>query len=153
MQRFGLQIDTESRMDEKNSYTEPEQNDGKNNEEAPGQNPVSLRSYLLMILAGGYLAYTGYRLCENVLSGSEGGSMGFFAAGAAFIVIGAGMLIWGGYKAYQAESQHRKRVETEETEAVKTMNEEPKEEKKPMSIAERARLADALKDKEEQEEE
>ena len=45
---------------------------------------VPTRSMILMILAGCYLVYTGYRLCKNVLDGVEGGSWGFFAAGAAF---------------------------------------------------------------------
>ena len=43
---------------------------------------VPTRSMILMILAGCYLVYTGYRLCKNVLDGVEGGSWGFFAAGA-----------------------------------------------------------------------
>ena len=38
---------------------------------------VPTRSMILMILAGCYLLYTGYRLCKNVLDGVEGGSWGF----------------------------------------------------------------------------
>ena len=33
---------------------------------------VPTRSMILMILAGCYLLYTGYRLCKNVLDGVEG---------------------------------------------------------------------------------
>ena len=64
-------------------------------EKNSGQGNSSTRSSLLWIFAGGYLVYTGYRLCKNVLDGVEGGSWGFFAAGAAFIVVGAVMLFVG----------------------------------------------------------
>lgn len=76
---------------------------------------VPTRSMILMILAGCYLVYTGYRLCKNVLDGVEGGSWGFFAAGAAFIVVGAVMLFVGGRnylrreKEKRAERRHRHR--------------------------------------------
>ena len=41
-----------------------------------------------MLLAGVYLVYTGYQLCKDVLTGVEGASVGFLAAGVAFLVIG-----------------------------------------------------------------
>ena len=66
---------------------------------------VPTRSMILMILAGCYLLYTGYRLCKNVLDGVEGGSWGFFAAGAAFIVVGAVMLFVGGRNYLRREKE------------------------------------------------
>ena len=42
---------------------------------------------------GGYLVYTGYRLCANVISGAEDSSTGFLVAGGIFVVIGAVLLI------------------------------------------------------------
>ena len=104
---------------------------------------VPTRSMILMILAGCYLVYTGYRLCKNVLDGVEGGSWGFFAAGAAFIVVGAVMLFVGGRNYLRREKE--KRAE-QEAQAQIIRETQPAEEKKTMSIAERARLAESLDD-------
>ena len=109
---------------------------------------VPTRSMILMILAGCYLVYTGYRLCKNVLDGVEGGSWGFFAAGAAFIVVGAVMLFVGGRNYLRREKEKRAEQEAQaqiirETQSAK--------EKKTMSIADRARLAEGLDDAEETE--
>lgn len=109
---------------------------------------VPTRSMILMILAGCYLVYTGYRLCKNVLDGVEGGSWGFFAAGAAFIVVGAVMLFVGGRNYLRREKEKRAEQEAQaqiirETQLAK--------EKKTMSIADRARLAEGLDDAEETE--
>ena len=109
---------------------------------------VPTRSMILMILAGCYLVYTGYRLCKNVLDGVEGGSWGFFAAGAAFIVVGAVMLFVGGRNYLRREKEkHAEQENMTLTELKKVIEEE----KKTMSIADRARLAEGLDDAEETE--
>lgn len=120
-----------------------------------GENPqeekkpeVPTRSMILMILAGCYLLYTGYRLCKNVLDGVDGGSWGFFAAGAGFIVVGAVMLFIGGRNYLRREKEKRAEQEAQEQVIRET---QPVEEKKTMSIAERARLAESLDDVEETE--
>ena len=109
---------------------------------------VPTRSMILMILAGCYLVYTGYRLCKNVLDGVEGGSWGFFAAGAAFIVVGAVMLFVGGRNYLRREKE--KRAE-QEAQAQIIRETQPAKEKKTMSMADRARLAEGLDDAEETE--
>ena len=109
---------------------------------------VPTRSMILMILAGCYLVYTGYRLCKNVLDGVEGGSWGFFAAGAAFIVVGAVMLFVGGRNYLRREKEKRAEQEAQEQIIRET---QPAKEKKTMSIADRARLAEGLDDAEETE--
>ena len=106
---------------------------------------VPTRSMILMILAGCYLVYTGYRLCKNVLDGVEGGSWGFFAAGAAFIVVGAVMLFVGGRNYLRREKE--KRAE-QEAQAQIIRETQPAKEKKTMSLADRARLAEGLDDAE-----
>ena len=117
-------------------------------EKNSGQGNSSTRSSLLWIFAGGYLVYTGYRLCKNVLDGVEGGSWGFFAAGAAFIVVGAVMLFVGGRNYLRREKE--KRAE-QEAQAQIIRETQPAKEKKTMSIADRARLAEGLDDAEETE--
>ena len=109
---------------------------------------VPTRSMILMILAGCYLVYTGYRLCKNVLDGVEGGSWGFFAAGAAFIVVGAVMLFVGGRNYLRREKEKRAEQEAQ-TQIIRET--QPAKEKKTMSIADRARLAEGLDDAEETE--
>ena len=109
---------------------------------------VPTRSMILMILAGCYLLYTGYRFCKNVLDGVEGGSWGFFAAGAAFIVVGAVMLFVGGRNYLRREKEKHAEQEAQAQIIRKT---QPAEEKKTMSIADRARLAGGLDDSEETE--
>ena len=62
-------------------------------EKNSGQGNSSTRSSLLWIFAGGYLVYTGYRLCTSVISGAEDSGVVFLAAGGIFVVIGAVLLI------------------------------------------------------------
>ena len=109
---------------------------------------VPTRSMILMILAGCYLLYTGYRLCKNVLDGVEGGSWGFFAPGVGLIIVGAVMLFTGGRNYLRREKE--KRAE-QEAQAQIIRETQPSEEKKTMSIADRARLAEGLDDAEETE--
>lgn len=101
-----------------------------------------MRSCILMLLAGAYLVYTGFRLCKNVIDGVEGGSWGFFAAGVGFLIVGVVMLIVGG-KNFIKNDKEKKAMEA--AAAEKTEAEKP-EEKKTMSIAERANLASNLGD-------
>ena len=82
------------------------------------------------------------------MDGVEGGSWGFFAAGAAFIVVGAVMLFVGGRNYLRREKE--KRAE-QEAQAQIIRETQPAKEKKTMSIADRARLAEGLDDAEETE--
>ena len=62
-------------MSEQDKMTEQETEvtaSGENSQEEK-KPEVPTRSMILMILAGCYLLYTGYRLCKNVLEGVEGG--------------------------------------------------------------------------------
>ena len=117
---------------------ETEESTSKGN--APQKNTTPTRSYVLMLLAGAYLIYTGYRLCKNVIDGVEGGSWGFFAAGIAFLIVGAVMLFIGGKNFIERDKENRLQREEEEKEQ-EAAEPEPAEEKKRMSIAERANLA------------
>ena len=101
----------------------------------------------LMLLAGFYLVYTGYNLCSNVLAGEEGASWGFMVAGIAFLVIGAGMLFVSGKNLLRKNKAKKAEEVEEESEA------QPEAEKasRQMSIAERARLAESVAEKEAQE--
>ena len=83
-------------MEEQNKNTEKKENEVQTSQENTPQNATPTRSYVLMILAGCYLLYTGYRLCKNVIDGVDGGSWGFFAAGIGFLIVGAVMLFVGG---------------------------------------------------------
>lgn len=141
-------------MEDKNKNTEQEENivhtdgsDSSEQTEEPRRTGIPTRSSIMMCLAGLYLVYTGYRLCQNVLKGVEGGNWGFFAAGAGFLVVGAVMLFIGGKNLLKREKEKK-----EAAEAERQNNPEPAEgqqEKKTMTIAERARLAGALAEKEE----
>ena len=112
-------------MEEQNKNTEKKENEVQTSQENTPQNATPTRSYVLMILAGCYLLYTGYRLCKNVIDGVDGGSWGFFAAGIGFLIVGAVMLFIGGKNFIKRDT-----------------------EKKTMSIAERARLASSLEESE-----
>lgn len=136
------------RMEEQNKNPEKKENEVQTSQENTPQNATPTRSYVLMILAGCYLLYTGYRLCKNVLEGVEGGSWGFFAAGVGFIIVGAVMLFTGGRNYLRREKE--KRAE-QEAQAQIIRETQPAEEKKTMSIADRARLAEGLDDAEETE--
>lgn len=147
-------------MEDKNRTPEEEQKitagqieqTAENNEEPAEQagnekGGLPTRSCILMIAAGLYLLYTGYRLCENVLKGVDGGSWGFFAAGAGFFIVGAVILAVGVKNLIKKEKEKRESEEKERRE-----HPQPAEapEKKTMSIAERARLTEALSDREEE---
>ena len=138
-------------MEEQNKNPEEKENEVQTSQENTPQNATPTRSYVLMILAGCYLLYTGYRLCKNVIDGVDGGSWGFFAAGIGFLIVGAVMLFIGGKNFIKRDKEKRA---MEEAAMVEEKAAEPEKttEKKTMSIAERARLASNLDDAEEVEE-
>ena len=123
-------------MEEQNKNPEKKENEVQTSQENTPQNATPTRSYVLMILAGCYLLYTGYRLCKNVIDGVDGGSWGFFAAGIGFLIVGAVMLFIGG-KNFIKRDKEKRAAKPEKT-----------TEKKTMSIAERARLASSLEESE-----
>lgn len=148
-----------------------EQKNEKKEMESNEQKPeITSRSMILWALGGIYLLYTGYRLCQSVLSGAEDSGWGFFAAGVFFIVVGI-VLLFMSIKSYNEKIKKEKTEkeaqegnaenaeccseEITESEASGDTSEEPREAvsdqtvKKPMSIAERARLASTLGDAEE----
>ena len=88
-------------MEDESRNTLPEDNNVQEEEQEAGQEETQergmpTRTCIMMILAGLYLLYTGYKLCSDVLSGVEGGSWGFAVAGVGFFIVGAGMLVIGG---------------------------------------------------------
>lgn len=139
------------RMEEQNKNPEEKENEVQTSQENTPQNATPTRSYVLMILAGCYLLYTGYRLCKNVIDGVDGGSWGFFAAGIGFLIVGAVMLFIGGKNFIKRDKEKRAMEEAAMAEE-KAAEPEKTTEKKTMSIAERARLASSLDDAEEVEE-
>lgn len=121
-------------------------------EEEKKNSGSSSRRYLVWVIAGVYLIYTAYELCKNVINGEEGTGPAFLAAGIAFGIIGAVMCV-AGIKGFIKMSKEKKAEE----ERLKTENPKPAsgpapEGKKSMSIAERARLAERLKDEDTPEE-
>lgn len=138
-------------MEEQNKNPEEKENEVQTSQENTPQNATPTRSYVLMILAGCYLLYTGYRLCKNVIDGVDGGSWGFFAAGIGFLIVGAVMLFIGGKNFIKRDKEKRAMEEAAMAEE-KAAEQEKTTEKKTMSIAERARLASSLDDAEEVEE-
>ena len=94
-------------MEEQNKNPEKKENEVQTSQENTPQNATPTRSYVLMILAGCYLLYTGYRLCKNVIDGVDGGSWGFFAAGIGFLIVGAVMLFIGGKNFIKRDKEKR----------------------------------------------
>ena len=80
-------------MEEQKTENKEELQQETTEEKNSDQGNSSTRSSLLWIFAGGYLVYTGYRLCANVISEAEDSSTGFLVAGGIFVVIGAVLLI------------------------------------------------------------
>lgn len=119
------------------------------NENSEAQSNVPTRSYIIRILAGFYLLYTGFQLCRGVLNGEEGSGWGFMAAGIAFLVIAVVLLVSSGKYFFQKgktdkvqehmEEQAQKSLEEVETEAQGN---------KTMSISQRANLAKHLQEEE-----
>ena len=104
-----------------------------------GKSAMPMRTCLVMILAGVYVAYLGVSLCQNVINGAEGSSPGFMVAGVIFIVLGVAFVIngiRGSIKAGKIQSK---------MESTSSLN-------KKMSIADRANLVSQLGDATEDEE-
>lgn len=137
-------------MEEQNKNPEELTSEADNQQENRKQGTPT-RSCILMLLAGAYLIYTGYRLCKNVIDGVEGGSWGFFAAGVGFLIVGVVMLVVGG-KNFIKNDKEKKAMEALAAEAAaKEAEDEKPDEKKNRSIAERAKLVSALEEAEETE--
>ncbi len=136
-------------MEDESRNTLPEDNNVQEEEREAGQEETQergmpTRTCIMMILAGLYLLYTGYKLCSDVLSGVEGGSWGFAVAGVGFFIVGAGMLVIGG-KNFLKKQKEKQEAEAAEQKSDSPVPEEPR---KTMSIAERARLASTLAEEE-----
>ena len=129
---------------DKRSEQETEETQKPSGEETTHGMP--LRSSIIMLLAGLYLLYTGYRLCRDVLNGVNGSNWGFFAAGVGFLIVGVVMLIVGGRDLAKKDKAKRAAEAVQKEE----IQEQPKpvEQKKSMSIAERAHLADGINEEE-----
>lgn len=151
----------------------------ENKNEKDSKPALPTRSYVVMAIAGAYVAYLGFSLCKGVLDGAEGSNPGFMVAGIVFMVLGAAFVVNGG-KGYMKNSKEKKEeeaaLESTETEAVLPAGEEPEETKekngetedslevaseqeelvdtgkKKMSIADRANLVNRLDEDEEEQE-
>ena len=91
-----------------------------------GKSAMPMRTCLVMILAGVYVAYLGVSLCQNVINGAEGSSPGFMVAGVIFIVLGVAFVIngiRGSIKAgkIQKESNAESEAQASETETSRTV--------------------------------
>lgn len=125
-----------------------------------GKSAMPMRTCLVMILAGGYVAYLGVSLCQNVINGAEGSSPGFMVAGVIFIVLGVAFVIngiRGSIKAgkIQKESNAESEAQASETETSRTVEskmESTSSLNKKMSIADRANLVSQLGDATKEEE-
>ena len=136
-------------MEEQKTENKEELQQETTEEKNSDQGNSSTRSSLLWIFAGGYLVYTGYRLCANVISGAEDSSTGFLVAGGIFVVIGAVLLIMAVRNLAKAGAQKH---EMEEAAAETAKDPEiAAAGKKRMSIAQRAHLAENLDDAPEEE--
>ena len=125
-----------------------------------GKSAMPMRTCLVMILAGAYVAYLGVSLCQNVINGAEGSSPGFMVAGVIFIVLGVAFVIngiRGSIKAgkIQKESNAESEAQASETETSRTVEskmESTSSLNKKMSIVDRANLVSQLGDATEDEE-
>lgn len=122
-------------------------------------NNLPTRTYTLWVLAGVYFVYTGYQLCKGKLEGLSDSSWGFFAAGVGFWLIAVFFLFFG-VRGLMKRDKEKKAEQAAATEAARLeaaasgdsdSREDAGEKKKPMSIAERAKLASNLDDEPEEE--
>lgn len=140
--------ETKDENNEVKQKTEATQNESPVQEESPA------RRSLLWIFAGGYLVYTGYRLCASVISGAEDSGVVFLAAGGIFVVIGAVLLIMAIRNLAKAGAQKHEIEEAAAKKAAEEASQNPETvAKKKMSIAERAHLAENLDDAPEEKDE
>lgn len=134
-------------MEEQNKNSEKQTTETESSQENKQQSTPT-RSCVLMLLAGCYLLYTGYRLCRNVIDGVEGGNWGFFAAGIGFLIVGAVMLVVGGRNFIKNDKEKKAMEAAAQKNAEPEPEPEQPAEKKSMSIAERARLVSDLNEAE-----
>ena len=80
-----MSADTELKKETEIQTSENSEKASADSEPEKKERPAA--NFGLLLLAGVYLLYTGYKLCANVLKGEEGASWGFFIAGAAFLII------------------------------------------------------------------
>lgn len=125
-----------------------------------GKSAMPMRTCLVMILAGVYVAYLGVSLCQNVINGAEGSSPGFMVAGVIFIVLGVAFVIngiRGSIKAGKTQKEPNAESEAQASEIETSGTVESKMEStsslnKKMSIVDRANLVSQLGDATEDEE-
>lgn len=125
-----------------------------------GKSAMPMRTCLVMILAGVYVAYLGVSLCQNVINGAEGSSPGFMVAGVIFIVLGVAFVIngiRGSIKAGKIQKEPNAESEAQVSEIETSGTVESKMEStsslnKKMSISDRANLVSQLGDATEDEE-
>ena len=89
--------------------------DNKNEKDSKPALPT--RSYVVMALAGAYVAYLGFSLCKSVLDGVEGSNPGFMVAGIVFMVLGVAFVVNGG-KGYMKNSKEKKEENVSESEVA-----------------------------------
>lgn len=142
-----LEISADTEVKEETEIQASESSENASADSDPEKKERPAANFGLLLLAGVYLLYTGYKLCENVLKGEEGAGWGFFLAGAAFLVIGAGMLFVAAKTAKQRSDAKKAAAAEEEKENPV----EPVQEPRRMTIAERAKLAGNVAEKEAQE--
>ena len=126
-----------------------------------GKSAMPMRTCLVMILAGGYVAYLGVSLCQNVINGAEAAAW-LMVAGVIFIVLGVAFVInWNPLASIKAgkiqkESNAESEAQASETEnfkdSLKSKMESTSSLNKKMSIADRANLVSQLGDATEDEE-
>ncbi len=97
------------------------------------------RSLTLWLVAGAFLAYTGYQLCKGYVLKDEGSALGFFAIGAAFIGFGAFLVVKATKGLARADRVKKARMQSDDTDRKQKQAEK-------MSIAQRARLARILQE-------
>ena len=129
--------------------------ENKKPEEEKNEKPgVPMRTYLVMIIAGAYVAYLGISLCQGVINGTEGSNVGFLIAGVIFIVLGVLFVINGIRGSIKISKAQKVQAESEQKVAASEAAEEEKPletKEKKMSIADRANLVSRMEDEEEPE--
>ena len=142
---------------EENKNEEPKEQIRAESEEEQdtGKSSSNTRS-VLWILAGIYLLYTAYSLCKGFITGEEGTSIGFMAAGIAFAVIGVGLLFVS-IKSMLSEDRIKKAKAAKDAAMAAAAGgelnrDDESAKKKSMSIAERANLTKRLEDEEDKKE-
>ena len=129
--------------------------ENKKPEEEKNEKPgVPMRTYLVMIIAGAYVAYLGVSLCQGVINGAEGSNVGFLIAGVIFIVLGVLFVINGIRGSIKISKEQKAQAEAEQKVAAFEAAEEEKPletKEKKMSIADRANLVSRMEDEKEPE--